>query len=230
MFSSSSGRPAGGGQFAYLDANPIGPFLNQYNSSGAVNTVTAGGVGVYTVRLPGLGLPPGGRAGSLQATAVNAGIPARCKVGDWAHAGPDVLVRVLCFNAAGAPLNTRFTLSYQQQRALFGGLLPPREFGYLWFAPPTGPAPTNFNSIVGAGANTATPSGPGLTYVTFPRLFGPPDNVQVTASGFGSEFCGMMFRWVGSAAAGTVVRNVNCWTNAGTPVNTGFLISFTTAV
>ncbi len=82
---------------------------------------------------------------------------------------------------------------------------------------------TNFNYPLGPGANTTVPAGVGLSLVRFPQLAVLPDDVQVTAAGGSSDFCGLITPWVHSGPD-TIVRDVNCFDNSGTPINTGFLI------
>jgi hypothetical protein len=212
------------GRFGYADVDPSGVVISEYNSAGAVNSVAHGAVGRYLVRMPGLDTP-GPVDGSIQATAVSPNVGARCKVARWASSplgGQRIAVN--CFDAAGAPMDTRFTISYQYQRSLYAAAMPPRFFGYLWNAPPVGPASTNFDSITGPGTVTLLPAGVGLSLVTFPRLAGLPDTVQVTAAGPGSEFCGLLTTWA-HIGPDTVVRDVNCFTNAGVRVDAGFLVS-----
>jgi len=221
VFGSSSGPPATpGGQFGYVDWS--GPLGSKYNSAGGINTVTHLGVGVWEVRMPGLATP-GPVDGSLQATAVN-DLPARCKVGKWASTGAGQDINVLCFDPTGNPRDTRFTLTFQYQRALYGGFSPPKYFGYLWNVPPLGPTSTNYDNPLGPGVNTITPAGTGLSLVRFPMLAILPDDIQVTASGGNADFCGLNTLWA-HVSGDTVVRDVNCFNNAGIPVDTGFLIS-----
>ncbi|WP_327001194.1 hypothetical protein OHA72_39540 [Dactylosporangium sp. NBC_01737] len=224
FFESSSG-PAGpiNGEFGYVDWNdPTGTMIDQYNSVGAVNSVTPLGVGLYEVKLPGL-MTAGPVDGSLQATAVGS-TPARCKVRNWTSAPAGQIAYVACFNSAGAPFRTRFTLTYQYNQSLRGAGWPPRYFGYLWFRPPVGPPTTNFNSQLGFGANTLLGAGTGLSLVTFPRLAVLPDTVQVTAAGGGSDFCNLLFPWT-HTPTDTVVRDVACYNSGGARVDAGFLIS-----
>ncbi|MFC5004969.1 hypothetical protein ACFPIJ_44965 [Dactylosporangium cerinum] len=224
FFESSSG-PAGpiNGEFGYVDFNDAtGTMIDQYNSVGAINSVTPLGGGVYEVKLPGLSTA-GPIDGSLQVTAVNS-TPARCKVRNWASSPGGQVAYVACFTSTGAPFKTRFTLTYQYNQSLWGAGWPPRYFGYLWFRPPVGPPATNFNSQLGFGVNTLAGAGVGLSLVTFPRLAVLPDNVQVTASGGSSEFCNLLFPWT-HTATDTIVRDVACYNSGGAPVNTGFLIS-----
>jgi hypothetical protein len=222
IFSRSSGPlSTPGGLFGYVDANPVGTVVNQYNSSGALNTVGHVGIGQYVVKLPGLGTP-GPTDGSVQATAVSPNVPARCNIGKLSSSPAAQAVLVQCFNAAGVPFDTRFTMTYHFQRSLYGGARPPRSFGYVWNVPPTGPPSTNFNSFLGSGVNTITPAGLGLSLVRYPRLVDLPNNVSVTAfSPGGSEFCGLNTFWA-TTSNELIVRDVNCFNNAGASVNAGF--------
>src|SRR5262249_33740037 len=145
----------------------------------------------------------------------------RCKVANWASSPAGQQVKVFCFNSAGAPFDTRFHLTFQYQRSLYGAARPPKYFGYLWNKPPLGPPSTNFNSILGPGVNTILPAGVGLSLVTMKAIGFLPDDVQVTAFGGGSQFCGLNFPWTHSGTT-VFVRDVNCFTNAGVPINTGF--------
>ena len=65
--------------------------------------------------------------------------------------------------------------------------------------------------------------------MTFPKLAVLPDDIQVTAYGPGSDFCGLNFAWA-HVGADTVVRDVNCFTNAGAPSATGFFVSDNSAL
>lgn len=219
QFSRSSG-PVAGGLYGYVDSTPAGAIITQYNSVGAANTVTHAGVGLYSVAFIGLGTPSP-NAGSLQVTAVNAISGARCKVGAWSSSPNGQFLRILCHNPAGALADNRFTVTYQYRRSLFGPISPPSRVGYLWSAPPLGPALTNFNTsgvlnaLAGAGPWTAT----------YPNLASSPGNMQVTAYGTGSQFCNLSKPWnIGGAS---ILANINCFTNAGVPTSTGFFASYT---
>ncbi|HST50270.1 hypothetical protein [Jatrophihabitans sp.] len=227
IYSSSSGPASPGGAFGYVNSTAGGALVSQYNSAGLGNAVSHTGLGQWTVKFPGLGTP-GPMDGSLQATAVSpATVPARCKVLGWSSGTSGQLAQVTCYNAGGAPADTQFTLTYQYQRSLYGGAIPPKYFGYLWNKPVGGPVATNYNSVLGAGANTL--SAGTLSLVTFPKLAVLPDDIQVTGSGPGSDFCGLNFAWT-HVGADTVVRDVNCFTNAGAPSAAGFLVSDNSAL
>ncbi|MGI8666645.1 MAG: hypothetical protein ACR2N4_11535 [Jatrophihabitans sp.] len=219
IFDSSTGPISGPGAFGYVNALPSGGLVSQYNSSGATNVVTPGLTGQWTVNLPGLATPTG-VYGSLQATAVSPQVPARCKVTSWTS-GTGQSVQVACYTSSGSPFNTQFTLSYQYQRSLYGGALPPKFFAYLWTGGAAGASPTSYNS--NGGLNTYT-TGP-ITPVGFPLMGAAPDDVQVTATGPSPDFCGLATSWTPSTNA-----RVNCFTPGGTPVADPFLISYNSAV
>ena len=228
IFDSSSGPPAAvSGSFGYADVAAGGALISQFNSAGAVNAAGVLAPGVIEVKLPGLSTP-GPMDGSIQVTAVN-GAPARCKIGSWksSPAGQDVLV--LCFDGAGAPIATEFTITFQYQRSLFGGAFPPKYFGYLWNKPLGGPPSTNFNSALGPAANGVFVSGPGFYVVTFPMIAGVPDDLQVTATGYGSDFCNLIEPWMN--ASGTILARVVCYTTGGArDPSAGFTISASSAI
>jgi len=224
--SSSPPTLAINGRFGYVDSLATGALVSQFNSSGAVNSVSPLGVGQWLVKMPNLSTP-GPVDGSLQATAVN-GAASRCKVAKWSSSGAGQQILVYCFAPSGAPMNTRFTLTFQYQQSLYGAGWPPKYFGYLWNAPPLGPASTNFNSQLGSGVNTITPAGLGLSLVRFPRLAVTPATVQVTATGPAPDFCNLLTAWA-YLGGDLVVRDVACYTNAGARIDSGFLISANSA-
>jgi len=227
IFSASSGPASAVGAFGYVNSTPGGGLISQYNSAGLGNTVTHTGIGQWSVKFPGLSTP-GPIDGSLQATAVSqVSVPARCKVLSWTSSASGQVAQVTCYDAGGVLADTQFTLTYQYQRSLYGGAIPPKYFGYLWNKPIGGPVSTNYNSIVGPGANTL--SAGTLSLVTFPRIGVLPDDIQVTGSGPGSDFCGLNFAWT-HAGSDTIVRDVNCFTNSGAPSAAGFLISDNSAL
>ena len=225
IFDSSTG-PVGPGSFGYLNSTPGGGLISQYNSSGAGNAVIHAGPGQWAVSLPGVA-SPAPFSGSLQATAVSPPtVPMRCKILSWSSGGGET-IKVNCYNAAGVLTDTQFTLTYQYLRALYGGFLPPKYFGYLWNQPVGGPITTNYNNPAGPGANVLTAGV--LSTVQFPLLAVLPDDIQVTAYGSSSDFCGLTNPWTHSGTA-TIARDVNCFTNAGAAVASGFFISDNSAL
>jgi hypothetical protein len=79
----------------------------QRNYSNLTNTITRTGVGTYSVNMPGVGAA----GGSVVATAYGTGSE-RCKVAGWWMNGMTQQASVRCFNASGAPADTRFTARY----------------------------------------------------------------------------------------------------------------------
>ncbi len=79
----------------------------QHNSTGATNTITRSGVGVYQVRLPGLG----NVSGHVQVTAYGSG-STRCKVQSWTTSAAAKLANVRCFDTAGAAADSRYVVDF----------------------------------------------------------------------------------------------------------------------
>jgi hypothetical protein len=210
LFSTSSAPPAAPGAYGYVRSDPVGTVLDSYNSAAGAVSVAHGGFGNYSVVLSGLGAP--GQAGGVQVTAVNGGGPARCKVAAWGVDPAGVTVRVRCFDAAGALLDSGWTLSYQRDRAISGAVSPPKLFGYFFDAPGA-PLETNGNSVGGLGVNTVVAAGVGLRLVKFPFVGALQDHVQVTAVGPGSQWCGLNTIW-GTFGGDAVVRDVICFDGA----------------
>jgi len=98
FFVRASGGPSSG-PYGYVDSAASGALISQFNSTGAPNTSTPGGVGQWLVRFPGL-VTGGPLDGSLQATAVNPLQGARCKVSGW-H--PPAAVRTSRCSASTRP-------------------------------------------------------------------------------------------------------------------------------
>ena len=222
LYTTSSGTPSpAGGSYGYTYSAVSGAVLAQYNSAGAVNTVSHGSTGVWKAWLPGLGLSTA--AGNIEVTAVDAVQGARCKVADWVPGATGQTVVVACFNAANAPYDTQWTLSYSLKRAVHGPAFPPKSFGYLWFNGGV-PAATNFNSS--GAANTLAGSVPFT--VTLPGVAVPSDTAHATAYGPGPGWCGLALPWARSA--GTVSLYTICFNAGGSPVSAPFLTPYTSAV
>jgi hypothetical protein len=222
-YSSSSGVMAPPGGHAYVVANQAGALLQSYNSVGAFNAVGHLGPGQYQVALPGVGT--GVLDGHVQVTAQHLAAPRRCKVASWAPAGIGHTVRVHCVDHTNTLVDTGFNLTYQRERAIFGGFNPPRNFAYL-FSPALG-GPSDFNSQ--GGANTIFPGGPGLERVHFDRVGVRETHVQVTAFGFNPDYCQLQEVWQLSGTT-VIVRNVICFNGAGVMTNNPYLISYTSRV
>jgi hypothetical protein len=79
-----------------------------YNSSGGPITISRSATGQYTIRFAGLG-GNGLSGGHVQVTAYGTG-PETCKVRSWSSNSTDFIVYVGCFNTAGNPVDTRYTV------------------------------------------------------------------------------------------------------------------------
>jgi hypothetical protein len=197
----------------------------QQNSSGATNTMVRTGMGVYQALLPNLAA----NAGTVHVTAYGSGTQT-CKVASWGpnffrHGGGWSLtstqqVNVRCFNASGAPADTRFTLSYANPGT------PDAVMAYLWADQPstasyTPALPNQFNSS--GATNTARRIGVGAYTASLPNLGAWAGHVQVTAYGTGSERC-KTSNWSPVGSAQEV--QVRCFTSSGTPVDTRFTLTY----
>jgi hypothetical protein len=81
----------------------------QFNSSGAVNTITHLSKGRYVVNLPGISVS----GGTVHATAY--GGNHYCKTAGWGTEGTVMQVFVNCFSPSGAAADGRFTAVFYKQ-------------------------------------------------------------------------------------------------------------------
>ncbi|MET8158666.1 hypothetical protein ABZT47_20000 [Sphaerisporangium sp. NPDC005289] len=202
-----------------------------YNSTGSANTVVPSlSPGVWTVMLNGLG--PARASGNIQVTAVDSSVPAHCKVSTWSPSSSGQKISVRCFDAVDAPLNTGWTLTYHNERAVTGGAIPPRNFAYTFDNDPANPGPytpvpagVTFNSV--GSFNEIQTAGFGLRLVTFHKVGVLPDDVQVTAYGRGPAFCNLLARW-GTYGNEVTVRDVACY-EGGRAVESASMVTYVSA-
>jgi len=134
----------------------------QFNSTGAINSVTNLATGQYRVDLPGLGAP----GGNVHVTAY--GGNHYCKTQRWFPSGSTMQVFVNCFGPSGLPVNGRFTLLFNAQSGLQG-----TDGAYLWADNPTlGTSTPNLSYQWNSkgGTNTLTHSGKGSYQAILPGL------------------------------------------------------------
>lgn len=212
--------------YATLQATATGFVAQAFTSVplGTVSVGPAGGAGQYTVRFGGAAVA-GVQSGNLQVTAIQPNAqPRRCKVGTWSIVGTDVQLLVFCFNQAGTLTNSDFTVSYHRQRSVYGGLNPPRYFGYVWSAGSFGQ--TNYNNVLGFGANSVSAIAPPGRYgVHYPAIGIRETHSHVTAYGVGSHYCGLAGPW--SLVGTNADLDVMCFTNTGALAPHQFFSSFT---
>jgi hypothetical protein len=227
-YSRSTPPIAGPGRFAYADVPGPGVPANSFNPFGAVVATDTNGPPPGEMTVTFGGLAAASFFGGIQVTAVNQ-VAVRCKVAGWIP-NPNLQIVVHCYNAAGAPVDSRFTVSYQFQRNIFGGWAAGGKLGYLavW---PLGTAPinftvaqTNFNSLCGLNCNSAALFAPDYQ-VKMPMIFFPIDNIHVTAFGPDNRYCGLTTLW-GNVGA-DVLASVRCFQPPGAaPAPSGFFITY----
>jgi hypothetical protein len=175
-----------GGAFVWADRPTAASYTPreayQENTEWGINTIRRTGVGAYTVNLSDLGAV----GGSVLVTAYGTTAD-YCKVASWGPSGSTQQVNVRCFNRAGSPVDSQFTMSYGRYTG-FGD-----SFGYVWGDRPTEASYTpaadyNYNSqeLGDNSTNTIERLGTGLYRVTFPKLGSPRGHVQATAYGSGN--------------------------------------------
>lgn len=231
MYTTSSGAAPAGPQYGYVHFSPASGIVARYNSAGGVNTVTPGLVGVWAVKMPGLGSAV--QQGNVQVTAVNPTVAAKCEVQKWAWGPGAQAFIVRCFNGGTTPLKTGWTLTYNNVRAVTGTV--PKNRAYTFdnkplLAGPYVPAPPgiNFNSL--GGTNNVRSAGGGLRLVTFPREGLLPDTVLVSPFRSGPGFCNLLTVWATvGGPTGVLVRDVACYTAGGAHKNTASLVTYTAA-
>jgi hypothetical protein len=202
---------------------PYTPALSyQFNSKGRTNTVERFSPGRYAVFMPGLGGTTVGGTVLVTGYSFN---PSTCIVTDWFSDGADLEIDVQCRNAAGSQADAFFTTTYARNTSTLGVVGAPE--GYVLAIEPisgssTPPAAQQFNST--GAVNTVTRNGVGSYTVDLPGLDQNNGDVQVNASGFGTERC-KVGGW--GAWSGSLHVNVNCFGSGGVPVDARFTMSYT---
>jgi len=219
--------PSTAGTFASVHYGTSG-FVEIFNSTGAGVTVKPVSTGVVQVTFEKVGLAGMGRTGNLQATAISrTGDPRRCKIGGWDPSNADMIVNVLCFDAAGNLVDTEFTASYHRERSVLTVLGPPKFLGYVWsnsLAASVAPQ-TNVNTAVGGfGANVVTYPFSDIE-VQFATLHVDESHIQVTAVGADPNYCTISKRWLVSTT--DIYMHAICFDPAGNIVPEDAFITLT---
>jgi hypothetical protein len=192
----------------------------QQNSTFATNTIVRTARGVYEVAFPNLAVY-GSNSGSALVTAYGTA-GEHCKPSKWeAAGGPDNILTVRCYDAAGATVDAQFDASFIRPTAVTG------SFAYLLAddesnpAPYTPSLPHQFSS---SGLNgTVDRNGAGDYEVTLPSVGSTDGTVKVTAFGGGSTYC-KAASW--STVGADEVVDVLCFDAAGTAVDNDFLLVY----
>lgn len=206
----ASATPPAAGPYGYLVSNGGPGTVTQFNSAGRLITSRLVRPGLWLVIMPGLG-GAGPATGGIQVTTAGARA-GHCKVSGWRTTALQQAIRVACFTPAGLAANLPWTLTYQGGTDIVGNA--PPDFGYVWHAGAAPPG-TNFNSCPGA-VNIVGP--PPLFKITFPCIFAPMNDVQLSASGPNPDFCSLSspVPWAPNGAA-VIVRGVKCFHVNGAP-------------
>ena len=210
------------GRFAFLwsaaASSPTNTPAQQFNSTGAVNTVARLSTGTYEARLRGLG----GASGAVQVSAQGAAARS-CQLTGRRTAAADQIVSVTCFNGA-AKADAPFTLTFAGGTGLFGA--PGRWAASALSIQPAAAAPgsepaSTFNSA--GGTTTVTRSAAGTYQVRLGGVAVTRGHVQITAVGSDGRRC----------AVADLVRSgsdqlvtVACTTPAGARADTRFAVNW----
>ncbi len=206
--------------------------LYSWNSTDGVNCFTRAGAGVYDVRFPGLGV----FGGSFQVSAYGS-TGEHCKVQYWGPAGTAQSARVLCFNPAGAAVDTRFAINFFGN----GEVSAYDQGGYAWASDPasplyTPPAPWAYNSgiidgwpgcagwlgTIEAGKVGATA---GRYFMRYEWLSPTGSAPHSTAYGAGASYCKLegWFAWGSGAEVMT-----QCYAADGTKQDSTYVNTYAT--
>jgi hypothetical protein len=207
-----------------------------WNSTDGVNCIAHGATpGDYTVQLPGLASSGGG---TFQVTAYGT-LGEHCKIQGWGASGTSQQVRVLCFDAAGAAADARFTLNY------FGNQeVSVHDYGaYAWASSATSPLYTppafyayNSGDIAGwpgcvgwLGDISAGkfPDFDGHYFLRYQFLSPFNSAAHSTAYGSSSSYC-KVEGW-GSSADGAEVRT-QCYRADGVKQNSQYVGTYATSL
>jgi len=188
-----------------------------YNPTGGAITATRTGTGQYTLTWSGMA-DISDSGGNVNVTAYSA-VDHRCKVGAW---GSD-FVNVDCFDSAGNPVDTRYTVIYRK---------PVMKLWTRWFGAAVGSSPLSaqytplkyWNAVSmhpTLGGVEITRIGLGSYVVEFRGLGEAGDgggNVQVTSMESTGEYCNVVSWWAGSTA------EVRCYSATGDAADAHFSI------
>lgn len=199
----------------------------QANSTGAINTITRSGVGVYRVYMPGLGAA----GGHVQVTPYGL-TPARCVVWFWLNNAGTEEINVKCFTMAGAPTDSRFTVTFVDGTNILGlgNCCDPAGYAtaYAWANDATLPGPYQpspsyeFSHMQPFAVPGARRIGVGHYAISWqPWISHNHGNVQVTAYGASAINCKVDY-W--NNPDGIRVR---CFTATGAPADSRYTVAFT---
>jgi hypothetical protein len=216
------GEGSGTGDFAYLWANRADRTHTSPRTfrSGGSHRIERLGAGQYNARLRGIRTV----GGNVLVTAYGTD-PSYCKVQGWGPSGSDTAVHVLCFDADGAPKDSRFSLRYERSEHDARDLT-----GYVWAGRPTTatyPAHATYQHNGNSDAdNVVTRASTGRYTVNYPDLPPTGSTALVTAHGADASWCNVA-SWGGDASATSV--SVRCFRSGGAAANSAFTQTYRVA-
>ncbi|MFC6086756.1 hypothetical protein [Sphaerisporangium aureirubrum] len=175
-------------------------------------TVTSSSVGRYTVKFPQIGTP----RGIVHVTAITQ-TAVWCQVQGWGPSGSDELVIVQCYHYGGAPVDSFFTILFEES----SGTASP-GLGYVhWNGSAIG---STFNSA--GGVNAVAPTGVGTWTVILPGIgsTGPAGGIQVTAVDPLSPARCKVGAWAPLPGAQRI--QVRCHNATNVPFDTGWNLTY----
>lgn len=211
-------------------ANYVPNLTYSWNANRADPSITRTGTGQYAVLLPGLANSPA-VLGHVQVTPWGPSL-SRANVAGWSAIGTDLVVTVRTHDANGVLADGYFILSYNETDVMID---PYEGSGTHLFAnqatEPFYRANATYRYSNGrdgpAGEETIERLGVGRYRVSLPSVVGAnSSNAQVTTYGF-SNYYATLERWNGDGCGGAEVL-VETFTFAGNPVDTRFLLRYTT--
>lgn len=187
-----------------------------YTPTGDPVTINRSGTGVYRITFGGMNVDL--NFGHVQVSAYGS-TAATCQVSNWS--GVPLGVSVRCFDSAGDPVDTQYTLLVTWPTEPD---VPGVAFAFAGRAEEASYTPNSFYSY-GPGDLTATRTDVGTYAMTFAGFNndsgGPGGHIQVSTYGTTAATCNVS-NW--SSGAGPFIAGVRCTDSAGQPVDAIYTI------
>lgn len=188
----------------------------QFNTTGAENLAVRHDVGVYTAVFPGFTEETG------VFLVTGQGAAASCTIARWVLDDVGMNLDVLCFDGAGAPVDSGYSAMY---------VIPTgdRTGGYVWSSNDFAENPAidpRFSYNSSGAENSITRNGVGDYTATFPGVGSEGGNFQVTGQGPATSCT--MTNWALAGADMSV--NIRCYGAGGQMVDSGFVATYGTAI
>jgi len=202
---------------------------DQFNSSGAANSVTHASAGVYSLTMPGSG-SAGNNQGTVKVSPVS-DQPGGCQAGSWTATTSAQKITVRCFGPTGTPEDMPFTVTYARGNNLMGqnGLQTANATVLAGGTAPVYQPAVQFDSVAGAKV-TAAHLDHGKYLVFFAGSSPAADanggngNIEITPVAAQYRHCTYTLRHTH-----TPKLEVTCTDAAGTPRDTRFMVQWVVA-